>query len=125
MTDQQELLTDELNELLDKADNIEHQLEMAEARHLKERFTIDSIWQAKAKYALKATRRDISRLQQELSTLNKAYATRRQMTFERQFINLSRKHLDRSTFDVIVQEVNDIVERIEHSGAHNLNTQNP
>ena len=58
---------EELETLIDEADNIEHQLDMASALHKKEGKYADPVWYSKAKYALKCKRRQIHRLQREIA----------------------------------------------------------
>jgi hypothetical protein len=128
MTDDREVLIAEMNELLEKADNIEHQLEMSEARQIKERHSIDPVWRAKALYALKATRRDVSRIQAELANRKRSFAKKRQLTFERQFVLLSRHVLDSNTYEQLLQKAGEAMEETmepSDSGTQNLHTQSP
>jgi|21_taG_2_1085346.scaffolds.fasta_scaffold04447_3 hypothetical protein len=128
MTDDREILIAEMNELLEKADNIEHQLEMSEARQIKERHSIDPVWRAKALYALKATRRDVSRIQAELANRKRSFAKKRQLTFERQFVLLSRHVLDSNTYEQLLQKAGEAMEETmepSDSGTQNLHTQSP
>ena len=107
-------LIEKLNELHDKADNIEHQIEMSEARQQKEaHYIIDPIWKAKARYALKATRRDVCRVQEELSAEKRAFNDRRKSSFEQQFLDISRTYLDTDTYDHILQKACEAVESSE------------
>tara|TARA_Y100000310_G_scaffold165631_1_gene165389 strand:- start:1077 stop:1466 length:390 start_codon:yes stop_codon:yes gene_type:complete len=113
MPDQRDLLITEMHELLEKADSIEHQLEMAEARHIEEDHTIDEVWKAKARYALRATRREVSNIQHKIAVQKRAFEHRRQLSFERQFVDISRLHLDPETYDHILQQASEAVDSIE------------
>ena len=114
MKDAKGLLIEKLNELHQKADNIEHQLEMTEARQKKEaNYIPDPVWKAKARYALKATRREVCQVQEELSAEKRDFNDRRKISFEQQFIDVSRTYLDPATYDHILQKACEAVESSE------------
>ncbi len=120
MTIDRDQLLAEQNDLLDKADSIEHQLDMADARLQKEHAPIDPEWKAKATYALKSTRRRINRIQQEIAGINRKKAKCQQTQFERKFVDISRQELDSHTYDALLSKTSDAVGEND-SGAQTIN----
>ena len=118
MTDRDKLLAEQ-NELLDKKDSIEHQLEMAEALLQKKKKPIDPEWRASATYALKCTRRRINRIQQEIAEIKRDVSEQYTIRFERKFVDTAEQELDYPTFDAILRKTSAALEH--DSGTQTIN----